>query len=183
MTEGGDVFLNLPYDRTVVDLYLAYIAGVTTLGFVPRVTLEITGGERRLDRTIELITSCPYSVHELSPVRNAGKRPHPPRLNMAFELGLAVALSRAQPGRHTWFIFETRRARLDRSLSDLAGTDAHFHNGRPVWHFPRATKRVRSRPSPPDNPTHGPRFSELAGRVAWDPTRGRFSITLHSSCI
>ncbi len=128
---AADVFLNLPYDPTVVDLFLAYLAGLTTLGLFPRATLEIPGGERRLDRTLDLITACRYSVHELSPLTGPPQKPTPPRLNMAFELGLAVALDRARPNQHTWFVFEARRSRLDRSLSDLAGTDAHFHNGRP----------------------------------------------------
>jgi hypothetical protein len=54
---------------------------------------------------------------------------------MAFELGLTVAMDRAKPGHHTWFVFEARRFRLDRSLSDLAGTDAHFHGARPAGVF------------------------------------------------
>src|SRR4051812_39541037 len=36
---------------------------------------------------------------------------------MAFELGLAIAFSRAS--RHEWFVFEARPHRLTKSLSDL----------------------------------------------------------------
>jgi len=54
-----EVFLNVPYDRNFADLFLAYIAGLTALGLVPRVTLEIAGGERRLDRTLDLIQKLP----------------------------------------------------------------------------------------------------------------------------
>jgi hypothetical protein len=129
-SEAANVFLNLPYDKSVIDLFLAYVAGLTTLGLFPRATLEIPGGERRLDRTLQLITECRYSVHELSPIVSAGKWLYPPRLNMSFELGLTVALDQAQPGRHTWFVFAGHRAQLDRSLSDLGGTDAYFHRGR-----------------------------------------------------
>ena len=127
------VFLNLPYDASSVDLFLAYIAGLASLGLVPRATLEIAGGERRLDRTLQLLTECPYSVHELSPVATAGNKPV--RLNMAFEPGLTVAMDRASKEKHTWFVFEARRSRLDRSLSDLAGTDAYFHGARPAGVF------------------------------------------------
>lgn len=122
-----DVFVNLPYDESIVDVYLAYLSGSSALGFSPRATLEISGSERRLDRTLQLIQECQYSVHELSPVP---KITSAPRLNMAFELGLTVALNQAQPG-HTWFVFESSRARLGRSLSDLGGTDAYFHGGHP----------------------------------------------------
>ena len=126
---AANVFLNIPYDDSVVDLFLAYIAGLSTLGLFPRATLEIPGGERRLDRTVELISQCRYSVHELSPVIDR-RRTRPPRLNMAFELGLVVAMDRAKPGRHTWFLFADRRPQLDQSLSDLEGTDPHFHGSR-----------------------------------------------------
>jgi hypothetical protein len=49
------VFLNFPYDRQFVPLCLAYITGVCSFGLVPRVALELPGGERRLDRIVELI--------------------------------------------------------------------------------------------------------------------------------
>ena len=127
---AANVFLNIPYDESVVDLFLAYIAGLTTLGLSPRTTIEIPGGERRLDRTIDLITQCRYSVHELSPIADRRTRPRPPRLNMAFELGLVVALDRTKPGTHTWFLFADQRTRLDQALSDLEGTDPHLHGGR-----------------------------------------------------
>src|ERR1039457_6927331 len=126
---AADVFLNIPYDNSAADLFLAYVAGLTTLGLFPRASIEVPGGERRLDRTIKLIDACRYLVHDLSPVVNVARRRRPPRLNMAFELGLTIALDRANPGKHTWFLFGNRRTELDRSLSDLAGTDAHFHDG------------------------------------------------------
>jgi len=60
---------------------------------------------------------------------------------MPFELGLAVASSEidsaasqsrvgAAPGiRDSWFVFEAKRFRLSKSLSDLGGTDPHIHDG------------------------------------------------------
>jgi hypothetical protein len=38
------LFLNIPYDSSFKDLYLAYIAGVSSFGLAPRATLEIPGG-------------------------------------------------------------------------------------------------------------------------------------------
>ncbi len=49
---------------------------------------------------------------------------------MPFELGLAVAHALNQRGRHAWFVFEARPHRLSKSLSDLAGTDPHIHDGK-----------------------------------------------------
>lgn len=43
------VFLNIPYDKRHENLYLAYIAGLCGFGLIPRATLEIPSGERRLD--------------------------------------------------------------------------------------------------------------------------------------
>ena len=67
-TPGGlpSAFLNIPYDDAFQHLYLAYIAGITAFGLVPRATLEIPGGVRRLDRIFELIQTCGHSFHDLS---------------------------------------------------------------------------------------------------------------------
>jgi hypothetical protein len=41
------VFLNIPYDKNFERLFLAYIAGISALGLIPRATLEITDSTRR----------------------------------------------------------------------------------------------------------------------------------------
>lgn len=124
------VFLNIPYDAPFSPLFLAYVAGITAFGLVPRATLEIPGSVRRLDRIIALIRSCEYSLHDLSRVELDPTPPPTPRFNMPFELGLAVALDSTFPRRrHSWFIFETALWRIQKSLSDLNGTDAYIHSG------------------------------------------------------
>jgi hypothetical protein len=124
-------FLNVPYDRGFKDLYLAFIAGISAFGLKPRVTLEIPGGERRLDRIYDLIRTCRYSFHDLSRVQLESRPPRTPRFNMPFELGLAVAWARESgSGTHTWFVFESVNLRMEKSLSDLRGTDCHIHEGR-----------------------------------------------------
>ena len=123
-------FLNIPYDDAFQSLYLAYIAGIIAFGLVPRATLEIPGGARRLDRILDLIRSCRYSFHDLSRVELDVRRPATPRFNMPFELGLAVAWDKLNPGRHVWFVLEAK-SRVQKSLSDLGGTDVYIHAGRP----------------------------------------------------
>jgi hypothetical protein len=125
----AEVFLNIPYDQSFQDLCLAYISGISAFGFVPRTTLEIPGGTRRLDRIFQLIQSCRYSVHDLSRVELERKTPRTPRFNMPFELGLAVAWERFGRREHTWFVFEAKAHRLTKSLSDLSGTDEYVHGG------------------------------------------------------
>jgi hypothetical protein len=132
----NSAFLNVPYDDRFKDLYLAFIAGLTAFGLVPRATLEIPGGTRRLDRIFELITSCQYSFHDLSRVQLDHQRPKTPRFNMPFELGLVAGWLKTSRRRdHTWFVFEAVRRRLPKSLSDLDGTDPYIHDERPKGVF------------------------------------------------
>jgi len=123
------VFLNIPYDKQFQSLCLAYICGISTFGFVPKATLEIPGGSRRLDRIFKLIQNCRFSVHDLSRVELDKKRPPTPRFNMPFELGLSVAWDRMGRKKHTWFVYERVERRLAKSLSDLNGTDPYIHGG------------------------------------------------------
>lgn len=143
------VFLNIPYDDKFRRLYLAYIAGLIHLGLDPRATIEIPGGRNRIDKILELIRSCRYSIHDLSRVELDRNPPRTPRFNMPFELGLAVASAKFQsagrdpqslarafygPGyvrsyAHDWFVFETVPRRVSKSLSDLSGIDPNIHRG------------------------------------------------------
>jgi hypothetical protein len=121
------VFLNIPYDHKFRSLYLAYIAGLVHLGFVPRVTLGLPGGARRLDKIFAEIQGCRYSIHDLSRVGLDRNPPSTPRFNMPFELGLAVAWQKLNPKKHDWFVFEAKPYRVQKSLSDLNGTDPQIH--------------------------------------------------------
>ena len=123
------VFLNIPYDQAFEPLYLAYIAGLCAFRLEPKSTLQIPGGERRLDRILDLIGSCRDSFHDLSRVELNLRRPATPRFNMPFELGLAVAWQRFREPSHTWCVFESRSWRAGKSLSDLSGTDVYVHDG------------------------------------------------------
>jgi hypothetical protein len=127
----AEVFLNIPYDSKFKRLFLAYIAGLSVFGLVPRATLEIPGSTRRLEKILTLIGSCRYSIHDLSRVELDTHAPSTPRFNMPFELGLSVAVQAALKGnKHEWFVCESKRLRLLKSLSDLNGTDPYIHDGK-----------------------------------------------------
>ncbi len=126
--ERNFVFLNVPYDGAFENLYLAYIAGLSTFGLIPRATLEIPSSRRRLERILNLIEQCSYSIHDLSRVQLDAKAPRVPRFNMPFELGLAVAQDNGNR-RETWYVCETARYRISKSLSDLDGNDVRIHGG------------------------------------------------------
>jgi hypothetical protein len=143
VSDGGiprtPVFLNIPHDVHFQDLYLAYIVGVVSLGLHPRATVEIVGGERRLDRIFGLIRACPYSLHDLSRVEIDTKRPETPRFNMPLEPGMAIAWQKLNPERHVWFVFEAKQRRIEKSMSDLNGSDVQIHGGRPKGLFSELT--------------------------------------------
>jgi hypothetical protein len=122
-------FLNVPYDPRYSKLFLAFIAGLSAYGLTPRATLEIPSGQRRLDRVLEMLQRCRYSFHDLSRIQLDRNHPVAPRFNMPFELGLTVALHRVKQPDHQWFVFESVPHRLNKSLSDLDGTDPHVHGG------------------------------------------------------
>jgi hypothetical protein len=77
--EQYSVFLNVPYDSAFENLYLAYIAGLSAFGLIPRATLEIPTSQRRLERILKLIQECGYSIHDLSRVQLDTKAPRVPR--------------------------------------------------------------------------------------------------------
>jgi hypothetical protein len=125
------VFLNVPYDEAFEGLYLAYLAALPFFGLIPRAALEITESRHRLEKIIDLIESCPYSLHDLSRVQLDRKPPPTPRFNMPFELGIAVATARIGHS-HRWFVLEEKSFRLQKSLSDLNGIDPFIHHARPI---------------------------------------------------
>ena len=81
-----------------------------------------------MDRIVSLIETCGYSIHDMSRVELDATPPPTPRFNMPFELGLSV-LHANRNGSHTWFLFETLPWRIQKSLSDLNGTDPYIHDG------------------------------------------------------
>jgi len=128
---------------------------------MPRATLEIPGGERRLDRILALIRNCAYSLHDLSRVELDRSPPRTPRFNMPFELGLAVSWQKLKRPNHTWFVFEAMPRRAEKSLSDISGTDVYIHNGNARGVFTQlcnAFVRLKSQPSTKD-------MEEIYGRL------------------
>jgi hypothetical protein len=119
------VFLNFPYDESFEEAYLGMVAALVVLGRTPVATFEISdSGQGRIERIWELLNECEASIHDLSAVGP------PARFNMPFELGLACALSRiGRQGGHRFYLFEAKRHRLNKTLSDLKGIDPQIHHG------------------------------------------------------
>jgi hypothetical protein len=130
-------------------LYLALIAGLSGFGLVPQAVLQIPGSQRRLDRLIRPPGTCRYSFHDLSRVELDTHRPQTPRFNMPFELGLAVASAELSRNGHRWYVFEAKKLRVSKSLSDIDGTRVYIHGGGPIGVLRELTNAlVRSRHKP-----------------------------------
>jgi hypothetical protein len=125
------VFLNLPYDEEFSSLYIAYIVGLFYMGLVPHLASEITGGAPRLQRISALVRSCRYSIHDLSRIELSTGSSPTPRFNMPLELGMTITWADLNPDLHTWFVFESEPYRIQKSTSDLNGTDTYIHGGSP----------------------------------------------------
>jgi hypothetical protein len=119
------VFLNIPYDDSFENLYLAYIVGLTQLGLAINAALAVPN-QGRLATIIELIDKSDFSIHDLSRVEVSRGLP---RFNMPVELGLALYPSHITNGQHRVFIFERKQYRAQRSTSDVNGIDPQIHNG------------------------------------------------------
>jgi hypothetical protein len=148
-TNPNAVFLNIPYDQEFEKLYVAHIVGIYQLRLVPFLTSGISGGERRLDRILALIQSCRYSVHDLSRVEMSVTPPATPRFNMPLELGITIGWAKIRPKRHTWFLWESTPRRVQKSMSDLDGTDPHIHFGTVEGILSELRNAFVSRDSPP----------------------------------
>lgn len=119
------VFLNIPYDDDFEDLYLAYVVGLTQLGFDVQVTIGVPNDDR-LATIIKLIEQCDVSIHDLSRIEVSKRIP---RFNMPLELGLALYRSHSCNGRHRVFVFEKKTYRAQKSTSDINKLDPRIHRG------------------------------------------------------
>jgi hypothetical protein len=98
---------------------------------VPTAAVRDPSSRFQLERIYELIAGSDFSFHDLSWMSLDRVPPRTPRLNMAFELGLAVAHARTAGTDHQWFVFDTVPYRLDKALSDLGGIRARIHDRTP----------------------------------------------------
>ncbi len=95
--EPDAVFLNIPYDPQFERLYLAYIVGLTILGFVPRATLGIPSGTGQFGTDFRSYPALPL-LHPRSVSRATGPQgTKHAQVQFPFELGIAVAWAAQSP--------------------------------------------------------------------------------------
>ncbi len=146
-------FINVPYANRYEKIYLAFIAGAAAYGLLPTAAVHDPSSRFQLDRICEMIAAASYSFHDLSWMSVDNKQPRTPRLNMTFELGLAVAFSRSRRREHRWIVFDTVPYRLQKALSDLGGIRPRIYDGTPVGllrELMSALQREKHRPTLPN---------------------------------
>jgi hypothetical protein len=143
-------FINVPYAKRYEKIYLAFIAGAAAHGLIPTAAVHDPSSRFQLDRICDLIDPASCSFHDLSWMTVDSKAPRTPRLNMAFELGLAIAFSRKARREHSWFVFDRVPYRLQKALSDLGGVRARVYDGTPtalLRELMSALQREKHRPT------------------------------------
>ena len=118
------VFLNYPYDQDYLPFAKALAFGVVAAGMVPVSALDITTPDiGRLEMLVDAITSCSYSLHDLSRCRGAGPENFA-RMNMPIEMGMAMfhALNTQRNG-HRCAFFVPDGYSHNQYASDLSGLD------------------------------------------------------------
>lgn len=126
------VFINCPFDSAYEPLFRALIFAVRHMKLVPKSALGLSdAGQPRIDKILDLIENCKYSIHDIS---RTEFDPHYglPRFNVPFELGLDLGCKRygkARQPRKTALIMDVDRYRYRTFISDIAGFDIEEHNG------------------------------------------------------
>lgn len=103
-------------------------------GFVGRIALEDAGtGQPRIDKILEIIAACRFSIHDLSRVERSRVTPLP-RLNMAFECGVFLGARVFGSARHQakdLLVLDSKPHQYKQTMSDIAGQDGAAHENDP----------------------------------------------------
>lgn len=95
-----NVFINCPFDKEYSSLFDAIVFAVHDMGFRPRCALEArNAGQFRLEKILEIISQCKYSIHDLSRTELDPEN-RLPRFNMPFELGLDLGCKKFGSAAH-----------------------------------------------------------------------------------
>lgn len=128
------VFVNCPFDTEFEAQLNAIVFTCVHAGFYP-VIASSSGrtGRPRLERILDALNSCRYSIHDLSRCRGQGDQ-NLARFNMPLELGMAMAIRGAanSADAHEYLVLVPDELYLhQRYISDLAGLDPQSHDGTP----------------------------------------------------
>jgi hypothetical protein len=121
-----NVFINCPFDETYTPFFHAIVFTIHDIGFRPRCALEASNaGQFRLDKILDIIAECKYSIHDLS-LTTLDSKTHLPRFNMPFELGLDPGCRRfgnSLQREKISLVLDIDEHRYEKFISDVKGQD------------------------------------------------------------
>ncbi len=127
-----NVFINCPFDDIYTPLFNAMVFAVHDIGFRTRCALEASNaGQFRLNKILDIISECKYSIHDLSRTE-LDAASGLPRFNMPFELGLDLGCRRFGNSRQRekiCLVLDFEPYRYQRFISDISGQDIYAHGG------------------------------------------------------
>jgi hypothetical protein len=136
-----NVFINCPFDDEYTPIFEAIVFTIQACGFSAMCARSrINSGEVRLQKILDIIGDCRYSIHDLSRTE-LDRTTALPRFNMPLELGIDIGCRAYANGyeRKSFLIFDRDRFRFQSYVSDIAGQDIANHEDDPN----RAIGRVR----------------------------------------
>lgn len=179
-----NVFINCPFDDIYTALFNAIVFAIHDVGFRPRCALEASNaGQVRLDKILNIIAECRYSIHDLSRT-DLDQHTGLPRFNMPLELGLDLGCQKFGSARHRGklcLILDTQPYRYQMFVSDISGQDIYAHHSDPEKVITIVRNWLRLGPHPqkariPGGPTIIKRYRKfqlalpaLCARLKLDP--------------
>jgi hypothetical protein len=174
------VFINCPFDDDYRPALDAIVFTCVRAGFFPWLAGS-TGStsNARVDRILEAVEGCRYSIHDLTRYRGEGTE-NLSRFNMPLELGMSMAARGRRPAdsAHDWLVLVPEGHIYQRYVSDLAGFDPEPHDGSPARVAVAVLSWLMTRPTAaasvePDDVV--PRLDEFSAR------RGELDASWHGA--
>jgi hypothetical protein len=136
-----NVFINCPFDDEYTPIFEAVVFTIHACGFrAVCARSRLNSSDVRLQKIVDLIARCRYSIHDLSRTQ-LDRVSALPRFNMPLELGIDIGCRAFGAGQRekSFLIFDRDRFRFQTYVSDIAGQDIADHGNEPA----KAIGRVR----------------------------------------
>ncbi|MBV8545736.1 MAG: hypothetical protein JO093_19460 [Acidobacteria bacterium] len=141
-----NVFINCPFDDEYTPIFEAIVFTIQACGFRPICARSrLNSSDVRLQKIVDLIARCRYSIHDLSRTE-LDRVSTLPRFNMPLELGIDIGcrVFGADQSDKSFLIFDRDRFRFQTYVSDIAGQDIADHGNDPNMAIARARDWLRT---------------------------------------
>ena len=128
-----NVFINCPFDFAYKPILDAVLFALVYIDMEPKISETTSSEDERIKKIKKLIAESKYGIHDLS--RSVPLKMNDlPRFNMPYELGLDVGCIKYKGGickQKKILIFNSKKYRIQKVLSDINGKDIEIHNDDP----------------------------------------------------